>query len=256
MINCGMISLDEVVKYLDSELKTATISDYPGALNGLQLANEGRICRVVAAVDASLPVIRKAAEGGPGLLLVHHGMFWQGVQPVTGPFYQKLRIAMDAGLAIYSSHLPLDVHPQLGNNILLCKALGIMDVHPFFDQKGLSLGLRGSWMGERNELEGVLKSVLNGPVHLCPGGPKTVSHIGVITGGAGSEVVKVASTGVDTFITGEGPHWSYSLAEELGINVFYGGHYATETFGVKALAARIAEKSGIPWEFIDHPTGL
>lgn len=256
MINSGMILLEEVVKYLDSELQTASIHDYSGAMNGLQLTNEGRIGRIVAAVDASLPVIRKAANGGPGLLLVHHGMFWQGAQSVTGAFYQKLKIAMDAGLAIYSSHLPLDVHPELGNNILLCKAIGIENIVPFFDQKGLALGLRGIWSGSRAELGEVLKSVLGGRIHLCPGGPETISKVGLITGGAGSQVEKVASSGVDTFITGEGPHWSYPLAEELGINVFYGGHYATETFGVKALAKRISEKFATSWEFIDHPTGL
>lgn len=256
MIESSMISLDEVVKYLDFELKTASISDYSGAMNGLQLANGGPIGRVLAAVDASLPVIRKAASGGPGLLLVHHGMFWQGVQPITGALYQKLKIAMDAGLAIYSSHLPLDVHPEIGNNILLCNALGIENIEPFFDHKGLALGLRGDWSGGRSGLREKLESVLVGPVHLCPGGAEAISKVGVITGGAGSEVVRVAAAGVDTFITGEGPHWSYPLAEELELNVFYGGHYATETFGVKALAGKIGRKFSLPWEFIDHPTGL
>ena len=133
-----MVSLDELVTYLDQELKTGSIPDYSGAMNGLQLANAGQIGRVVAAVDASLPVIEAVAEGGPGLLIVHHGMFWQGVQPVTGAFYRKLKIAMGAGLAIYSSHLPLDIHPRLGNNILLARAIGLQNPEPFFDQKGIS----------------------------------------------------------------------------------------------------------------------
>lgn len=251
-----MVSLDELVTYLDRELRTAVISDYPGAMNGLQLANGGKIGRIVAAVDASLPVIAAAAEGGPGLLIVHHGMFWQGAQPVTGAFYRKLKIAMDAGLAIYSSHLPLDVHPELGNNILLARAIGLQNPTPFFDQKGLAIGLRGAWNGSRQELVNSLQSVLAGPVHLCPGGPEMVGQVGVITGGAGSEVVKVAAAGMDSFITGEGPHWSYPLAEELGLNVFYGGHYATETFGVKALSEVLAAKFGLPWSFVDRPTGL
>lgn len=251
-----MVSLDELVTYLDQELKTACIPDYPGAMNGLQLANAGQIGRVVAAVDASLPVIEAAAEGGPGLLIVHHGMFWQGAQPVTGAFYRKLKIAMDAGLAIYSSHLPLDVHPELGNNILLARAIGLQTPEPFFDQKGISIGLRGSWAGTRQDLAETLETALGGRVHLCPAGPEAISKIGIITGGAGSEVVKVAASGVDSFITGEGPHWSYPLAEELGLNVFYGGHYATETSGVKALAERIANFFSIPWRFYDHPTGL
>lgn len=251
-----MVLLDELVSYLDRELKTASIPDYPGAMNGLQLANGGQVGRIVAAVDASLRVIEAAADGGPGLLIVHHGIFWQGVQPVTGPFYRKLKIAMDAGLAIYSSHLPLDVHPEVGNNILLARAIRLQDAEPFMDQKGLPLGIRGSWSGSRQDLADSLNGTLGGPIHICPGGPETISKVGLITGGAGSEVAKVASAGVDTFITGEGPHWSYPLAEELGLNVFYGGHYATETFGVKAISAAAGSQFGIPWKFLDYPTGL
>lgn len=251
-----MVSLDELVKYLDQELETGSISDYPGAMNGLQLANTGQIGRIVAAVDASLPVIEAAAKGGPGLLIVHHGMFWQGVQPVTGAFYRKLKIAMDAGLAIYSSHLPLDIHREVGNNILLARAIGMQNPKPFIDQKGISIGLRGNWAGTRQDLVEKLQTVLERAVHLCPAGSETISKIGIITGGAGSEVVKVAASGVDSFITGEGPHWSYPLAEELALNVFYAGHYATETFGVKAIAERVAQQFSIPWNFYDHPTGL
>lgn len=251
-----MVLLDEMVTYLDRELKSASVPDYPGAMNGLQLANAGQIGRIIAAVDASLPVITAAAEGGAGLLMVHHGIFWQGTQPVTGPFYRKLKIAMDAGLAIYSSHLPLDVHPELGNNILLARAIGLRDIEPFMDHKGLSIGLRGSWCGSRRDLADALNVALAGPVHICPGGPEIISKVGLITGGAGSEVAKVAGAGVDTFITGEGPHWSYTLAEELGLNVFYGGHYATETFGVKAVAQAAAVRFGISWEFLDRPSGL
>ncbi|MES2659593.1 MAG: Nif3-like dinuclear metal center hexameric protein [Verrucomicrobiota bacterium] len=251
-----MASLDELVSFLDSELKTASIPDYPGAMNGLQLSNSGQVNRIVAAVDASLPIIKAAAEGGPGLLIVHHGMFWQGSQPITGAFYQKLKIAMEAGLAIYSSHLPLDVHPEWGNNIQLARSIGMEATEPFFDQKGQLIGLRGTWRGSRSELQSSLEEVLGDRVHVCPGGTEEISKIGVITGGAGSEVAKVAASGVGTFITGEGPHWSYPLAEELNLNVFYCGHYATETFGVKVLAEVVSLKFALPWGFLDHPTGL
>jgi len=251
-----MANLEEVVAYLDQELKTASIQDYPGAMNGLQLANGGRIERIVAAVDASLPVIEAAAEGGPGLLIVHHGMFWQGLQPLTGPFYRKVKVAIEAGLAVYSSHLPLDVHPLYGNNIRLATEIGLRNASPFMDWKGLSIGLRGDWDGTRDDLAAILRTVLGGAVHVCPGGGETISKVGIITGGAGSEVMKVAASGVDSFITGEGPHWSYPLAEELGLNVFYGGHYATETFGVQAISQAAAEFLGVAWTFIDRPTGL
>jgi dinuclear metal center YbgI/SA1388 family protein len=250
-----MASLSDIVTFLDRELNTAGIPDYSGAMNGLQLENSsGRVDRVIAAVDASLPVIEAAAAGGPGLLLVHHGMFWQGAQPLKGAFFKKIRTAMEAGLAVYSSHLPLDVHPTWGNNVCLANALGVSDLEPFLNWKGMPLGLRGGWHGNRRELELRLsEAVGGGPVQICPGGTDRISSVGIVTGGAGSEIA--AAVGVDAFITGEGPHWGYVLAEELGLNVFYAGHYATETFGVKALARDLCRNFEVDWEFVDHPTG-
>ena len=163
---------------------------------------------------------------------------------------------MEADLAIYSSHLPLDVHPDWGNNIQLASAIGLIDPEPFFEQKGLFLGLRGTWDSSREKLAEALRASIGGNVHLCPAGPEFPVKVGLITGGAGGEIAKVADEGVDTFITGEGPHWSYTLAEELGVNLLYGGHYATETFGVQALAQVLASEFKVPWSFVDHPTGL
>jgi dinuclear metal center YbgI/SA1388 family protein len=252
------VCLTELKPALDDLLRVRDIPDYSGAVNGLQLENRpGSVVRFLAAVDASLAVIRKAAERPrPSLLLVHHGLFWSGAQPVTGALFQKYAVAMEAGLAIYSSHLPLDVHPALGNNARLAAALGVETTVPFFDFKGIKLGLRAEVDCRRDDLISRLTQAVNGPVHVCPGGPERVRRVGIITGGAGSEIAAVAAQGIDTFITGEGPHWSYPAAEEAGVNLLYGGHYATETFGVKALAAHLSETYGLPWEFIDHPTGL
>jgi putative NIF3 family GTP cyclohydrolase 1 type 2 len=108
----------------------------------------------------------------------------------------------------------------------------------------------------RDDLAAKLAQAVGGPVKICPGGPFRCKSIGLVTGGAGAEVAQAAAEGVDTFITGEGPHHSFTLAEELGVNILYAGHYATETFGVKALAERVAKKFGLAWEFIDHPTGM
>lgn len=251
-----MESLAELTAFLDRELRIDEIPDYPGALNGLQLENGGQVGKVAAAVDASLPVVEKAAAAGATLLLVHHGMFWQGAQKLSGAFYRKIRTAMDAGMAIYSAHLPLDVHPAWGNNALLARALDIDPVGGFLDWKGLEVGLRAEIDESRDELRAKVERAVGGPALLCPGGPERVRKLGLCTGGAGSQVAEAAAAGVDTFLTGEGPHWSFSAAEELGINVIYAGHYATETFGVKALAAEIGSRFGLPWEFIDHPTGL
>lgn len=251
-----MAKLKTICTYLEKHLKLDTIPDYPNAMNGLQLENGGEVKKIVAAVDACLPVVREAVEQGADLMLVHHGMFWQGVQMIEGSLYEKLKLAMENGLAIYSAHIPLDVHPVSGNNVLLAKALGLKNLKPFFEWQGIQLGLRSSSRMSREVLVERVKKAVGGEVHLCPGGPKQVSRIGVITGGAGAEIYAAADEGIDTFITGEGPHWSYTAAEELGVNVIYAGHYATETFGVKALAKHLAAKYSLKYDFVDHPTGL
>lgn len=252
------MNLSELVTHLDTELCIEEIADYSNALNGLQLENHcGKVTKIVAAVDATLPVIKKAVAAGADLLIVHHGMFWTGLQTWTGPVFQKIKFALDAGLAVYSCHLPLDMHPVLGNNAQIAKALGLTPSGGFLEYKGNAVGVIAEHKLSLNDLMQRFKLALGGSaVHLCAGGPQTTKKIGISSGGSGSEVAAAAKAGIDTFITGEGPHWSYTLAEELGINVLYGGHYATETFGVKALAAHIESKFNIPWEFVDHPTGL
>lgn len=251
-----MARLDKIVSFLDQELKTSEVPDYPGAFNGLQLQNGGLVTKVASAVDASLPVFEKAIEHGADLLLVHHGMFWQGGRAITGVAYRKLKMALEAGLAVYSSHIPLDIHPALGNNVLLMQALELGEGAPFFNWEGIELGRRGPFQGKLGDLVDRLERVVGGKVHVRGELGKPAGMVGLITGGAGSEVEAIAAEGIETFITGEGPHWSYPLAEELEINLLLGGHYATEIFGVRALGRLISERFGVDYEFIDHPTGL
>jgi dinuclear metal center YbgI/SA1388 family protein len=251
------MTLSEIVRYADTELRIAEIGDWSNALNGLQVENSGKVTRIAATVDACEATIRRAVELEADLLIVHHGLFWGGLQPVTGANARKLRLCWQGDLAIYSAHLPLDAHPVMGNNILLAQALGIQDLEFFLPLKGTPCAVRGELSLSREELRQRLsQAVGGGPVHLAPGGPETTSKIAVVTGGGGSEAAVARAAGVDTLITGEGPHHTYTLAEELGLNLFYAGHYATETFGVKALAAHLSDRFVIPWEFIDHPTGL
>jgi dinuclear metal center YbgI/SA1388 family protein len=250
------ISLSQLVHYTDRHLRVEEIDDYPGAVNGLQVENHGTVHRIAAAVDASLATVNKAIDTDADLLLVHHGLFWSPAIPWTGKKYELLRLLLDNNLAVYSAHLPLDMHPVLGNNALLSKAIGLKNLKPFFTTKGQTLGLRSKTPVKRDALAQRLGKAVGGPVTVIPGGPETCRKIGVVTGGAGAEVAIAAKEGVDTFITGEGPHWSYALAEELGVNVLYAGHYATETFGVRALAEHLARKYRVDWTFIDHPTGL
>lgn len=248
--------LVSLVRYCDRTLKTEEFTDWPGAVNGLQVENNGTVSRIAAAVDASTATIRKAVEMGADFLIVHHGLFWGASHPWTEKRYQLMKLLLENNVAVYSSHLPLDAHPQLGNNAQLGRALGLRQLKPFFIEKGQAIGLQSRGAIKRDELEKRLANVLHAEPKAIPGGPDTCQNIGIVTGGAGDELKKAHAEGVDTFITGEGRHWTYALAEELGINVFYGGHYATETFGVKALAALLSEKFEVPWEFIDHPTGL
>ena len=251
-----MASLDEIVAFMDSELQIRKVPDYPGALNGLQMQGSQEVRRVAAAVDASLPVVREAVDAGVDLLVVHHGMFWSGARRVTGAIYEKFKTAMDAGMAIYSSHIPLDVHPVLGNNACLASALDLQDPQPFFEWKGILLGMRGEFPGSFDDLTERVAGVLGRPPHVCCAGSQQAGMVGVITGGSGAEVGAVREAGIDSFLTGEGPHWSYTEAEELGLNVLYGGHYLTETHGVRALVDLLVEKYGLEGQFIDHPTGM
>jgi dinuclear metal center YbgI/SA1388 family protein len=249
-------SLAQIVRYCDRILRVDQIKDYDGAVNGLQVQNRGTVTRIAAMVDASLSTVRLAIGSGSDLLLVHHGLFWSVRHPWTRHNYELLRLLLENDLAIYSSHLPLDMHPKLGNNARLCAALDLKNLRPFFFEREQYLGFQGKTRVSRAQLtKRLLRATKEKPIVL-PGGPKTCERIGVVTGGAGSELKRAAGEGVDTFITGEGPHWTFALAEELGINVLYGGHYATETFGVRALAADLSRKFKVPWEFVDHPTGL
>lgn len=251
-----MAELAKITAHLDDYLHIADVTDWPNALNGLQVENSGRVKKIGAAVDACEFTISEAAQRGIDFLLVHHGLFWAGAQPITGAQFRKLKTAFAHDLAIYSAHLPLDLHPVVGNNALLAKALGFKKPEPFFLEKGKSIGLKTTLSISRSALISRLEKALGNVVHCAPGGPEQCARIGLVTGGAGGGVARAAAEGVDTFITGEGPHHSYTLAEELGVNLIYGGHYATETFGVKALASRLAKKFRVPWKFIDHPTGL
>jgi dinuclear metal center YbgI/SA1388 family protein len=206
-------------------------------------------------VDASERAIARAAERGCELLLVHHGLFWDGNQPVTGRRYRKLRRLLDADMAVYSAHLPLDVHPECGNNVLLARALSIDPQGWFGDYRGVAVGCWGLLNVKREVLAARLDELLGARVRMVAGGPEIVKRVGVVTGSGASMIGDALHAGLDALVTGEGAHHTYFDAEEGGINLFIGGHYATETFGVRALARRLGERFDLPWEFLDLPTG-
>jgi dinuclear metal center YbgI/SA1388 family protein len=253
-----MIDLADIAGYLDEYLDIATVPDHPTALNGLQVENSGQVSAIVAAVDASQRTIdRVVATSPPGtLLLVHHGLFWDGNQAVRGRRFRRLKALFDHDVAVYSAHIPLDLHPDVGNNAVLARELGILDPVPFDSYRGLPFGAAGHLIMPRDTLVARVGELLGSRVHLIAGGPETTTRVGVITGAAGDRIQAASEAGLDTFITGEGMHHTAFDALELGVNLLYAGHYATETVGVKALAAHLAARFELGWEFHDHPTGL
>lgn len=251
------MKVHELVAWLDEYLDTRGTPDSDVALNGLQVDNgDGEVKSIAVAVDACQAVIDEAAKRRADLLIVHHGMFWGGLQPLTGRAWQRTTALLKNHVALYSSHLPLDRHPEVGNNALLASLLGMGVTGWWGEYRGAPIGVMGELDEDREALGTRLGAALGVTPRLIPGGPRRAKRVGIVTGAGGDMIAEAHAAGIDTFITGEGKHHSFFDAEELGVNVFYAGHYATETLGVKALAARIAAVHALPWTFIDHPTGL
>ncbi len=250
------MDLQELVRYCDDYLRIDQVRDAPEALNGLQVGNDGTVNRVGAAVDLCAATVRMATEQGVDFLIVHHGLFWGGPQPLVGPQLGRLGGLIRHNIALYGAHLPLDCHPEIGNAVILARTLGLSVRGDFGVWHEQQVGVWGELELDREALAQRLTTTLGGPAKAMLFGPTTVRRIGIATGAGGSLIRQAALVGLDTYVTGEGTHHSYFDAEELGLNVYYGGHYATETFGVRALAEHLGAVFGIPWVFLDHPTGL
>ncbi|MCL7970888.1 MAG: Nif3-like dinuclear metal center hexameric protein [marine benthic group bacterium] len=252
-----MADLREIAEYLDDVLDVHRIPDYPSAWNGLQVHCRSPIESIRVATDACQATIDEAAGDRAQLLIVHHGLFWTDPLPVTGRSYRRLKALMDADMALYSAHLPLDIHPEFGNNVLLAAALGLETEGTF--GRWSELEGMGVWATADVALDEILSRV-EGACGTEPfairGGPDHVRRVGVATGGAAALMEQAHQEGLDTLVTGEGNHHTYHQAMETGLNVVYAGHYATETFGVRALGERLAERYGLEYGFLDHPTGL
>ena len=250
------MKLESLVEYVDGYLRVPDFPDYPNAYNGLQVQGAARVGSICAAVDASEAAINAAAERGSDLLLVHHGLFWDGAAPVTGRRFRKLSALLCNELGLYSAHLPLDAHPEVGNCALLARALNIEIEKGFGSYQGVDVGWIGTTSETRRSLGDRLSELLQVPVRLIDGGFDEIYRVAVVTGAGGSMIAEAAASGADALVTGEGAHHTYFDAMEYGINVYYAGHYATETLGVRALASHLEARFGIPWEFLDFPTGF
>ena len=253
------MKLESVLHYLDEWLQVSDHPDYPSALNGLQVGGPSEVETVVTAVDASGASIRAAAELGADLMIVHHGLFWGGLEPIVGRHERRIRALFEANIALYSVHLPLDTHLEVGNCALLARAIGVDIRGRLGSYKGQDLGVWGDVPEpvEVGQLQKLVSSVVGGgAVRALPGGPERIQSIGVLTGGGGSFVREAADAGLDAYVTGEGSHHTYFDATEFGIHVLFAGHYSTETFGVQAVGGHLSERFGLTSYFVDQPTGL
>ena len=246
----------ELVKWLDSYLEIAKIPD--GSLNGLQFEGSETVTRIACAVDSSLATIEAAVESGADFLIVHHGWFWKNVQPIVGPLAKRVKAAAAGNLNLYVSHLPLDAHPEVGNNIQLAKLLSLKNIEPFGLDKNLSLGFQGQ-LPVPLSLQDLADTIQKITGEIClvhAGGNAMVSSIGIISGGAAGFVDQAAKAGLDCFITGEPSHANFPDAFEYGINAIFCGHYESEVFGVKALSIKLEDTFNLPWQFLHLPSGL
>lgn len=257
-----MATITEIASHLDELLHTAEIPDYPYALNGIQVETDAEITSVAAAVDARERTITSAIDAGANLLIVHHGMFWGGLQPLRGPNLRRVRALITANLALYSSHLPLDAHPDFGNNVLLARELGLTPTSGFARYKTIDIGVAGESdvpTARIIERADAIARLNGGTARHTTNDDSRITRRWAICTGAGASrdtLNEAAARGIDTLIVGEGPHWTAVDAEELGITVVYAGHYATETLGVRALADYVSRRYDVPWTFIEAPTTL
>ncbi|GAA3996784.1 Nif3-like dinuclear metal center hexameric protein [Deinococcus rubellus] len=250
------ISRDVLVAWLNDYLQISAFKD--PSLNGLQIEGTETIRRIAASVDTSARTLQDAADSGADLLLVHHGLFWGQPLAVTGPHARRLQIALSANLNLYAAHIPLDAHPEVGNNAMIANALTLQNLEPFGEWAGGKIGLAGE-LPFVQSLQDFADRVqkLTGEICLVHGGGNPQVHrLGILSGGGASSIPEAAAMGLDTVLTGEPEHKHFHDGFEYGVNVIYAGHYETEVFGVRALAARVEDEFGIPWQFLHHPTGL
>jgi dinuclear metal center YbgI/SA1388 family protein len=256
------VPLTTIAAHLDALLRVREIPDYAPALNGVQVEHLGPVTKIAAAVDTSARTIHGAVNAGANMLLVHHGLFWGGLQPLTGQHYSRVRLLLDHDVALYSAHLPLDTHPTFGNSLLLAREIGLQVGAGFARHETIDCGVRGTSDLATVELVSRLNVFAN-----SHGGSAIASAITngrrtrhwAICSGAGVTVDtlrEAVELGIDTLISGEGPHWSAVDAEERGLVIIYAGHYATETLGVRALAEHLSTTFSVPWAFVAAPTGL
>jgi len=248
-------SLNEIVYFLDHTLEHQLIEDFPGAVNGLQFQGAAHVKKIAVAVDASLSTIEQAIASQADLIIVHHGLFWNQTAPVTGVLYEKYKLLIDHHCSVYSSHLPLDLHAEYGNNICIAKLLGLQPIGHFAAYKGRPIGI----MAESHGLDVPFKAHLQSffpALTAIEYGPQQPVRIGICSGSGAGAMPELQAHRIDTFITGELRQAHYVQAQEQRLNLYACGHYATEVFGVQSLGRLLEEKFKLPFVFIESSCPL
>lgn len=244
-----MTTLEDLVAFCDKRTRRTAFKDAPGAFNGLQVANNGRVTKIGAAVDAGVIPFQKAVAAGVDFLIVHHGMYWDMPRPLTGPVYERVATLFHGNCALYSCHLPLDGHPEIGNNALLAQQLGLKPTRPFLVRDDVAIGWIAPSRLSRANLRARLGKLYERVIAIEHGSvaPRAIAFC---SGSGNSAIPELAAAGVDTLVTGELREEWFNRAQEEKLNLYLCGHYATEVHGVKALAAELARKFRLPWEFV------
>ncbi len=246
-----MAQLDEIVAFCDSRARTHEVADFREALNGLQFGNNGTVTHIGAAVDSGLVPFQKAIDAGIDLLVVHHGMFWNGAKRIVGPEYAKYKTLVDGNLAVYACHLPLDAHLEIGNAACLARVIEAEQSGTFLPYEGTDLGLVCKWGRSRDSLKTALQDQFGPRVASIEYGSDAPEKICIVTGSGNSVVDQVKAAGADTLVTGELKQHFFTIAQEESLNLYVCGHYATETFGVDALAREASERFQLPYTFVE-----
>jgi dinuclear metal center YbgI/SA1388 family protein len=248
-----MASLNSMVRFLNRELRVREIPD--ASRNGLQVRIPKEIRRVGFAVDASLATFEKAAKAGCDLVVVHHGLLWRGQRDLIGTRARRIAFLKKKGINLYAAHLPLDLHPEYGNNIELARLLELSRVQAFGNYQHMMIGFKGRLPKTRTTgwIAAKLEQEIGSDCKVLGFGKKLVRTVGIVSGGGGDEIADACRERLDCFITGEAPHHVFHEARDSRMNVIIAGHYATETVGVKALMPLLRETFGVKTVFLDVP---
>jgi len=246
-----------LIEYLDDYLRVEEIEDQ--SQNGLQVEGPDDVTGVAFAVDASQASFERAVAERAQLLIVHHGLFWGDPLRLVGPHLRRVKTLIEGRCGLYAVHLPLDLHPEVGNNAEMVRLLGLKERRPFGEYHGLKIGFSGQLdrpLDISTLIGRLVEATGRPPIRVLDHGPEEIEWIGCVSGGAASMMDQVAEAGLDAYVTGETSHAFFHQAVERELNVLFAGHYATETLGVKALARHLEEQFDLDTVFFDIPTGM